>query len=439
MARNKLLKYDPETDYQAIIDKAALDGDFELAGEAETLRNRKIDETGSDYKKTYDFIKSPTEQAKGNQYAQDNPLGAVNFMNNYNVQKPTYNDTYGKQLDDALDKVLNRKDFSYDVASDPLYQQLANMYKREGNRAMEDTLAQAAINAGGMNSYAIGAAQQAANYYNSQLNDKIPELERLAYEMYLQDNEQDLRDLDILQGLQTAEYNKFRNILSDFYTERNNQYGAFVDDYNAKAKADATRLENERYDQETALKNERYAAETALENERYDRETAKEDIWNLIALGINPTDAELIARSGMSQDDIKRAANEAQRQNYEKYKSEDEGYYGGGAVPQLAAGVGVSPDFTTMYSGALTDTVPKPTSSTGLITTPEQDAILKLLPGLVANAPEDTYAEVDDFLSGVMQTEGFDAVKSALDDAFDTGILDKSTYNKLLEKYQYMQ
>jgi hypothetical protein len=446
MAKNRLLKYDAETDYLPIRDKAALDGDFELAVEAETLNNRKYDELGTPEKKTYDFAKTPAELdsvKSGKQYVgigsytEDGALNTSGFLREYNEKKPVHESVYDDAINQLLDDINNREEFSYNAETDPMYQQYAKMYKREGDRAMEDTLAQAAINAGGMNSYAIGAAQQAANYYNAQLADKIPELEQIAYEMYLRDNEDDLNRLNLYRSLEDDAYGKHLDELKDFYTDRSAAVNAYVDDYNSKLERDATKLANERYDEETRLANdryneetrlanERYDEETRLANERYDRETAKDDIWNLIGLGVNPTDAELIERSGMNADDIARAASEQQRQSYEKYKSEDEGYYGDGWTR----------DWVRDNSPRTTD---NPASAFVGLSKTLVDKYLNGGNAQTAEISEQDYTEIDDFLSGMMQTEGFDSVKTALDDAFDTGILDKTTYNKLLEKYQYMQ
>ena len=103
------------------------------------------------------------------------------------AQQPTYQSAYDAQIDALLNQYLNREKFSYDAESDPLYQQYRDIYTREGNRSMNDTLAAAAAGAGGMSSYAMTAAQQANNYYMAQLGDKIPELQQLAYEMYMDD------------------------------------------------------------------------------------------------------------------------------------------------------------------------------------------------------------------------------------------------------------
>ena len=151
------------------------------------------------------------------------------FNDVYSEEKPTYNAKYDAQMEAMLNKILNREDFSYDAQSDPLYQQYAATYRREGDRAMRDTMAEAAASAGGMNSYAITAAQQANNYYNSQLNDKIPELYQLAYEMYLQDKESQVQDLGLLQSMDATQYNRYRDTMQDYYNDKNFAYGLYSD------------------------------------------------------------------------------------------------------------------------------------------------------------------------------------------------------------------
>lgn len=149
---------------------------------------------------------------------------------NYGVSKPAFNSDYADRIDALLNQVLNREDFSYTAVDDPLYQQYKSMYNREGTRAMNDTLAAAAADAGGMNSYAITAAQQANNYYNAQLGDKIPELYQLAYEMYLQDIDNQVRDLGLLQSMDDTQYGRYRDTMSDWYNDRDFAYGQYRDD-----------------------------------------------------------------------------------------------------------------------------------------------------------------------------------------------------------------
>ena len=82
----------------------------------------------------------------------------------------------------VLDDIVNQKEFTYDHEQDPVYKSYERTYLREGNRASANALAQAAAMTGGRpSSYAISAAQQANNYYASQLADMIPTLRQNAY------------------------------------------------------------------------------------------------------------------------------------------------------------------------------------------------------------------------------------------------------------------
>ena len=149
---------------------------------------------------------------------------------NYSEPQPTFESEYDPQIDKMLNEILNRDDFSYNVNADPLYQQYKNQYLREGQRAMNDTLASAAAGAGGMNSYAISAANQAQNYYNAQLGDKIPELYNLAYDMYLNDLDNKVMDLGLLNQMDETQYGRYRDTMNDWRNNRDFAYGKYTDD-----------------------------------------------------------------------------------------------------------------------------------------------------------------------------------------------------------------
>lgn len=108
---------------------------------------------------------------------------------------------YGKEnaYQKALAAVTNPTAFSYDVEQDPVYSAYRKQYLREGNRAMADTLAKASAATGGRpSSYAVTAAQQAGNYYNSQLTDVIPTLYQNAYQRYMNNIDLQKQALDVL-------------------------------------------------------------------------------------------------------------------------------------------------------------------------------------------------------------------------------------------------
>lgn len=93
-------------------------------------------------------------------------------------------------------------DFSYEAYAEPLWQDYRKSYLREGQRAYENTLGDAAANTGGVASTAaITAAQQAKNYYNAAAGDKRAELYQQAYENYLAARGQAVEELGAYDAL----------------------------------------------------------------------------------------------------------------------------------------------------------------------------------------------------------------------------------------------
>ena len=149
----------------------------------------------------------------------------------YSGVRPEYTSPYSTQIDQLLNAVMSREDFSYDLESDPLYEQYRKQYVREGDRAMRDTMGNAAALTGGYgSSYASTAGSQAYDYYLSQLNDRIPELEQLAYSKYLQEGQDLYNQLAALQSLEQDAYGKYRDSVSDFESDRAFDYGVYSDD-----------------------------------------------------------------------------------------------------------------------------------------------------------------------------------------------------------------
>lgn len=247
------MAYNKDTDYQALIHEAAARGDFATAARYEQQRNEKIADLNASGTNKWNA------QATNNysQYLPQDPLannnvfsqaqgGGMNMsMPSYNpgnlgsrpvydgsvinANKPTYENQYAERIDALLNDILNREKFSYDAETDPMYQQYKTQYKREGNRAMNDTLATVAAGAGGMNSYAMTAAQQANDYYNAQLADKIPELRQLAYSMYMDDLNSQRMDLSMLQSAEQQDYAKYLDSLGQWNSDRNFGYGVHLD------------------------------------------------------------------------------------------------------------------------------------------------------------------------------------------------------------------
>ena len=111
-------------------------------------------------------------------------------------------DPYGAEYRSALTEVTESAPFTWDAESDPAYRAYRKEYVREGRRAGEDTLGQYAAMTGGVPSTAaVTAASQANDYYNAKLADKVPELYKLAYDMYA---DAEARRLKALEALRSA-------------------------------------------------------------------------------------------------------------------------------------------------------------------------------------------------------------------------------------------
>lgn len=174
----------------------------------------------------------------------------------------SYNYDQSGQISAKLDALLNRTPFSYDAASDPLYQQYRKQYTREADRSAEDVLGKTAVMTGGMPSTAaVAASQQASDYQMSQMTDKIPELQQLAYSMYQDGLNADRADLNTLIGLEDNNYNRW-------LTDRNYLYQLARDQVGDQQTADALA-----YQKQQDKLNYNYQKERdAIEDARYNAE-----------------------------------------------------------------------------------------------------------------------------------------------------------------------
>jgi hypothetical protein len=231
--------------------------------------------------------------------------------------KPSYESEYKAQIDAMLNEILNREDFSYNAEKDPLFQQYQQMYQREGNRAMNDTLAEVASGAGGMNSYAITAAQQANDYYNAQMTDKIPELYQLAYDMYLQGIDNKVRDLGLLTSMDDTQYGRYRDTMSDWYNDRDFAYNQYRDQMGDYWTEKDFETESGRYDKEWDYMEKQDAYERAMD---------------MIAMGVTPG-ADLMAQAGLSASEVTAAI-----ANQQKTSTGSSSSSGGGNKAQPTSG-----------------------------------------------------------------------------------------------------
>ena len=174
-------------------------------------------------KKTTSTSSSKTQSSSKPVYKPSSQAqNAQNQLSKWEQNKPgEYESAYGQQIEDLLASVLDREEFQYDISADPLYQQMKEQYMVLGNRAMRDTMGQAAALTGGYgSSYSQTVGQQSYEASLSQLQSLAPQLYELAYQRY-QDTGADMREnLSLLQALEEAAYGRYRDTVGDYYTNR---------------------------------------------------------------------------------------------------------------------------------------------------------------------------------------------------------------------------
>lgn len=167
-------------------------------------------------------------------------------------EKPgDYESGYQDQLDSLLDQIVNRKDFTYDLNGDALYQQYKDQYTTMGNMAMMDTMGQAAAMTGGYgSSYAQTAGQQAYQGYLQNLNNKVPELYQLALDAYNREG-QELRDMyDMYLDLDEKDYGRHRDKVGDWERDVGMAEEEFWDWYDREYGQDRDKVADEQWEKE---------------------------------------------------------------------------------------------------------------------------------------------------------------------------------------------
>ena len=168
---------------------------------------------------------------------QDRISEILDEMNNYRDfdygPAPTYNNRYQETLDELLGQVQNYGPFTWSKEEDPAYSAYAKQYRREGQRATADAMAQAAALTGGQVSTAAAtAASQAGDYYAGQLADVIPQLYENAYQRYLSDYSLLADQLGQVRQAEQLDYAKYLDELGQYNTDRNLSYDQWLQGYN---------------------------------------------------------------------------------------------------------------------------------------------------------------------------------------------------------------
>lgn len=166
-------------------------------------------------------------------------------------KKPEYTNKYSDEIDDLYNKIKNRKEFSYNPESDPMYQLYKKVYQQFGETAYERALSENAARTGGIASTnAVTAANQAEAYYKTQLAEKAMDLYKSAYSKYISEGDEMRSDLNLLANAEDRAYKRYRDDMSDY------EFGTKMD------------YETMRDIENDIKEDVRYAAERAYEKQR---------------------------------------------------------------------------------------------------------------------------------------------------------------------------
>ena len=246
---------------------------------------------------------SATNNAGGYQYADyqesDTVRQAEAMLNEQLANKPgEYQSAWQQQLNDAINKILNREKFSYDLNGDALYQQDKDKYIQQGKMAMMDTMGQAQAMTGGYgNSYAQSVGQQAYQSHLQELNDIVPELYQMAYDQYAQEGQDMYNQAALMAQQEDRDYGRYQDAMNAWqaerdylagrydserdydygkYTdERDFGYGAYIDDRNYQYQQEQDAIEAERWQKEFEEAQRQYNEQMGLTKEQWAWEKAQ--------------------------------------------------------------------------------------------------------------------------------------------------------------------
>lgn len=155
------------------------------------------------------------------------------YLNQVQSRRPgEYQSQWDGELTELYNRIANRKPFSYDIGTDPVYQQYREQYQRQGRLAMQDTMGQAAALTGGYGStYGEQVGQQAYNAYLQNLNDVVPDLYNAAYNRYRDEGTELYNQYGLLSDRENQAYSRYRDTVNDYYSDLSDARSAYDSAY----------------------------------------------------------------------------------------------------------------------------------------------------------------------------------------------------------------
>lgn len=295
----------------------------------------------------YNYLPDPTQQ-KQQQQGQSLPAWAQGLSDSQNAAQPKTpasilqaaqsakqaNTTdWAQTAADLYGQITNRPAFQYDVNNDALYQSYRDQYVRAGQRAMQDTMGQAAGLTGGYGStYGQAVGNQAYNDYMTKLNAEIPNLYAQARSAYDKETDDLYNRLNYAAGMEAQAYNRSRDAIEDERYNDERDYSRSRDE-----------IEDERWQQQweynqgrDAISDARYQQEWEA-NQAYQRwqmdrtntQDAREYALMMIQMGQMPSE-DALAATGWNLEDVQAMVNYYAQQIAASQSSGSGGGGGGG-------------------------------------------------------------------------------------------------------------
>ena len=227
---------------------------------------------------------------------------------------------YQNQANDLLTQYDNRPAFSYNADTDPIFQSYKDQYVHQGQRAMEDTMGQAAGLTGGYgSSYSQSVGNQAYNEYLTKLNAQIPVLAQQARQAYDAEGQRMLDRYNLALNAANTAYGQGRDALGDLRYEQETAYNRERD----------------------ALADQRYQDELNYNRQQSELNNARDYATYLLGMGIMPS-AQQLAAAGMTPQEA--AAIQAYYRNQMALAA------GGGSGSSSSRTPGKTPSYTPAYT-----------------------------------------------------------------------------------------
>lgn len=241
-------------------------------------------------KRSYEKAKSSNDSvgmAKANAYANSirkqhggysggDDGSAYYTIGSIKRKKPEYSNKYSDEIDDLYNRIKNRKEFSYNPESDPMYQLYKKVYADFGKTAYERALSENAARTGGIASTnAVTAANQAEAYYKTQLAEKAMDLYKSAYSKYISEGDEMRNDLTLLTNAEDRAYKRYRDDMSDYEFDTEMDYKTMRDienDIKEDVRYEAERAYEKKRD---AIRDYQWQQGHNLDKAMFDAETAR--------------------------------------------------------------------------------------------------------------------------------------------------------------------